>query len=110
MAATALTVLSTVSPYGAGPGSGAALVAADTGNGNSFANDGRTYLVASNTDSSDHTLTIRGAAWTVPAGKAIVTGPFPTFEQFGSTVTVTGSDATVKLLAYSQSPGASAKR
>jgi hypothetical protein len=74
--------------------------ASDVGNGNSFANDGATYLIAHNSDAGDHTVTIRGTTWTVTAGKSVVIGPFPVYSDYGSTVTVAGSDATVKLLAY----------
>ena len=58
MPATPLTPITAVSPYGSGPGPGVAPVAADTGNGNSFSNDGRTYLLASNADSVARALTI----------------------------------------------------
>jgi hypothetical protein len=112
MSATALTPVTAVSPYGAGPGPGVAEAAADTENGNSFANTGREYLVARNADegeevgeevieATDHTITVQGKEFTVPVGKSIVLGPFPTYCQYGTSVTVTADDATVMLAAYS---------
>jgi hypothetical protein len=110
MSATALTPTTVVSPHGPGPGPGVAEASADTGNGNSFVNDGRTGLIARNSDASDHTVTVQGKAFTVPAEKTICIGPFPVFQAYGPTVTATGSDTKVKLVAYSVPHGASAKR
>lgn len=110
MAATALTTLNIVSPYGSGPGAGVAAAIADTSNGNSFTNDGRTSLLVANSDSSTHTVTILGKSYTIPAEKSVVLGPFPAFEQHGSTVTVTGSDAHLTFLAFSQPHGSTSKR
>ena len=67
MSATALTPTTVVSPYGAGPGAGVAEAAADTGNGNSFVNDGRTLLVVRNSDAAEHAFTVRGKSFSVPA-------------------------------------------
>jgi len=110
MSATSLTPLNVVSPYGAGPGSGVAAAAADTSNGNSFANDGRTSLLVTNSDSSTHTITIQGKTVTIPAEKSVVLGPFPAFEQYGSTVTVFGSDTHLSFIAFSLPHGSRATR
>jgi hypothetical protein len=110
MSATALTPIKSVSPYGSGPGAGVAEAEADTGNGNSFANDGRTYLIARNSDSSDHAFTVRGKSFTVPSERSVVLGPFPVREQYGSTVEVTGDDEHLTFIAFSQPSGISAKR
>ena len=110
MSATALTPVTVVSPYGSGPGAGVAEAAADTGNGNSFANDGRTSLIVRNSDSSGHAFTVRGKSFPVPAEKSVVVGPFPVKEQYGSTVEVTGSDTHLTFLAFSQPSGLGAKR
>jgi hypothetical protein len=109
MSATALTPIIVASPYGKAP-TGVAEAEADTGNGNSFANDGRTRLLARNSDSSDHAFTVRGKSFTVPAGKSIILGPFPVFEQYGTTVEVTGNDTHLTFIAYSTPHGVSAKR
>lgn len=112
MSATALTVISAVSPYGPGPGPGVAEAAADVAEGNSFANTGREYLVARNADADeevgeelveaeDHVVTIRGKEFTVPVGESLIIGPFPVYGEYGTSVTVTADDATVMLAAYS---------
>jgi hypothetical protein len=110
MPATALTPTTVVSPYGPGPGAGIAAAAADIGNGNSFTNDGRTLLLAANSDSSAHAFTVQGKSFSVPAEKSIIVGPFPVFEQFGGVVTVNGSDTALTFVAFSTPHGASAKR
>jgi hypothetical protein len=110
MSATALTPVTVVSPYGSGPGAGVAEAAADTGNGNSFVNDGKTLLVVRNSDSSGHAFTVRGKSFTVPAERSIIVGPFPVREQYGGTVEVTGSDTHLTFVAFSQPSGTSAKR
>jgi hypothetical protein len=110
MAATPLTTITAVSPYGSGPGPGVAPAVADTGNGNSFVNDGRTYLLAANADSVARALTIQGKSFSVPAERSVVLGPFPVFQQHGSTVTVTGTDTDLTFVAFSASADASAKR
>ena len=110
MSATALTPTTVVSPYGAGPGAGVAEAAADTGNGNSFANDGRTSLLVRNSDAAPHTVTVQGKSFSIPAERSVVLGPFPVREAYGATTTVTGSDASLKLLAFSQPSAAGAKR
>lgn len=110
MSATVLAPLSVVSPYGTGPNLGAAEAAADTSNGNSFPNDGRTLLLVRNSDSSDHTVTIQGKSYAIPAGKSIPLGPFPVFEAFGTSVNVTADSATVKLLPFTVPDANSARR
>lgn len=110
MPATALTPITAVSPYGPGPGAGVAAAVADTGNGNSFTNDGRTYLLAANSDSSARALTVQGKSFSIPAERSVVLGPFPVFQQHGSTVTVNGSDTHLTFVAFSTPHGASAKR
>jgi hypothetical protein len=112
MSATAIPLaLPTVSPYGAGPGAGLAEVAADATNGNSFPNDGHTYLAVRNPDSSTHTLVFPGGhTWTLPKEATVVLGPWPVLQQFGQSVTVTASSANVKLLPYSVDLTASARR
>jgi hypothetical protein len=110
MSATALTTITAVSPYGPGPGPGVAPAAADTGNGNSFTNDGRTYLLATNSDSSAHAFTVQGKSFSVPAERSVVLGPFPVFQQHGGVVTVSGSDTALAFVAFSTPRAASAKR
>lgn len=55
MTATALPAPTVITRAGATPPS---LVATDAVNGNTFLNDGNTWLEVTNTDSSTHTLTI----------------------------------------------------
>lgn len=108
MAATPLVVTS-VSRDGVDP---VAEVAADTVNGNSVANDGRTWVEVSNTDgAAQHTVTfaIPGTVDSQPIGDraevlpASMTGrrfgPFPT-SIYGLTLGVTADDAQVTLAAY----------
>jgi hypothetical protein len=109
MAATPITPFSASSPYDSAPGSGAE-VAADTGDGNSFFNDGRSYLIARNGGEASHSVTIRGKSFAVPAGASVALGPFPTFQQFGETVTATADDASVNLSVVSIPGDLSAKR
>lgn len=110
MPATALTPITAVSPYGTGPGPGVAPAVADTGNGNSFVNDGRTYLLAANADSVARALTIQGKSFSVPAERSIVVGPWAVFQAFGGVVTVTGSDTHLSFVAFSVPDANSAKR
>jgi hypothetical protein len=110
MSATALTPLKLVSPFGPGPGAGGATAAADTSNGNSFANDGKTNLLVTNSDASGHAFTFSGKSFTVPAERSIVLGPFPVYSQYGATVNVTGSDTHLSFLVFSAPNGSGAQR
>jgi hypothetical protein len=109
MAATPITPFPASSPYGSALASGAE-VAANPADGNSFVNDGRSYLVARNDGEASHSVTIRGKSFAVGVGKSVVLGPFPTFEQFGESVTATADDASVFLLVVSIPDDLSAKR
>jgi hypothetical protein len=110
MAATLLTPVDAVSPYGAGPGPGVAEAAADAVNGNGFPNDGRTFLIARNSAGAPHTVTIQGKSFSVAGGQSVVLGPFPVFQQHGTTATVTASDAALFLTVVSIPDDLSAKR
>lgn len=83
--------------------------AADTTNGNSATNDGQVLLLADNTDTASHTVTISlpgkvdgqavtSRAATVAAGATVLLGPYPP-QYYGSTLSITCDSATVKLAA-----------
>lgn len=117
MARVAVTPLKSVSPYGPGPGAGIAAKAADATEFNSFINDGRTFLVVTNTNAATKTLKFKSSAgtqigptYTLPAEKTIVVGPFPLFEQFGEVVNLDANHANVTFIAVSTPHGASALR
>lgn len=88
-------------------------VAADSTNGNSFANDGGTWLwINGGTAGGTLTLTIPVGAdsaafgqgtttkvYTIGANGIYALGPFPT-AVYGNTVTVTASVNTIKLATY----------
>jgi hypothetical protein len=110
MAATPLIPVNAVSPFGAGPGPGVAEATADPANGNSFVNDGQSFLIARNSAGAPHTVTIQGKSFSVAGGQSAVLGPFPTFEQFGSAVTAKADDASVLFAVFSIPDDLSAKR
>lgn len=106
MPATPITV-NTITRAGAAP---VAEAAGDNTNGNSFANNGATWIEATNGGGSAATITVaypgKVDGQTVPAksyslaaaAKARI-GPFPP-AVYGNTVTVTPSAASVTLVAY----------
>jgi hypothetical protein len=106
MAATPI-VVNTISRAGAAP---VAEAAGDNTNGNSFPNNGATWIEATNGGGSAATLTVAYAnkvdGQTVPAKSFPLAasaktriGPFPA-ALFGNTVVVTPSAASVTLVAY----------
>jgi hypothetical protein len=106
MARVAVTPIKSVSPYGPGPGAGIAAKAADATEFNSFVNDGKTYLIATNTNAATKTLKFRSSAgtqigptYTLPAEKTIIVGPFPVYGQFGELVGIDANHANVTLIA-----------
>jgi len=107
MAATALTVTA-LSRAGVAP---PAEVAGDAVNGNSVANDGRTWVEATNTDASSHTVTfaipgtvdgqaIGDRVETLAASASARYGPFPA-SIYGLSLGVMVDNALVTLSAYS---------
>lgn len=106
MAATPVTV-TTITRTGIAP---AAFVNSDNVNGNSVANDGRTWIEVSNTDTGPHTVavtvarevdgqTVTPVSHSVVAGAQLRLGPFP-IEDYGNVVTVTTNAALLKIAAY----------
>lgn len=105
MAATALTLTQTsragvTMPIG---------TAADTVNGNSVTNDGSVLLIADNTDTASHTVTIAlpgkvdgqtvaSRTVTIAAGTTSILGPYPP-QYYGSSLAITCDAATVTLAA-----------
>jgi len=100
MTATALPVPTVITRAGATPPS---LTATDATNGNTFLNDGHTWLEVNNTDSSTHTLTIHLAQLvdgqpaaslvkTLTAGATKRYAKFPV-PQYGSKVLLTVDSA-----------------
>lgn len=88
----------------------AAFVDSDNVNGNTAANDGRTWLELSNTDTGSHTVAVTVArevdgqavtpvSHSIAAGAQLRLGPFP-IEDYGNFLTVTTDNALLKIAAY----------
>jgi hypothetical protein len=109
MAATPITTFPASSPYGSAFASGAE-VAANPAQGNVFVNDGQSFLIARNSGGSSHSVTIQGKSFAIAGGQSVVLGPFPTFEQYGESVTATADDASVFFTVFTIPDDLSAKR
>jgi hypothetical protein len=106
MPLTALTV-TTSSRFAASVLPASSGTAADTVNFNSFANDGNTIVIATNTDGAvtrnvtvpvpvtTDSSTTSSKTYAIPFGVAWILGPYPT-SIYGSTVEIRGDNANLK--------------
>ena len=109
MARTSLTKTSIPGGY-SGTGKKLTVAAADTTNQNSFKANGNDLVVAHNTDSGSHTVTITSvedrygrtediSSYSIPAGEIHIFGPFPThgWQQTDGSIYLESDSDTVNL-------------